>query len=193
MWIAERFRICGVKCGHEKIFKGGSTTKEWVPFVDKVLGEGCDFDGDSSWYAALHLLKGDSAGVEVVLHQTRNPLHVLRSFGNGSSLPRHAVEILGFTSPDAFKRLVDYYVLWNFFAERLKETYEYHRYKVEDTVENPHMARQLLTWIGAPEPEEEKLFWKYTPRAKYREPLLSWEDLDHLPELLEMAERYGYR
>jgi hypothetical protein len=182
-WVAKNLRDCGVKCTHEAVYRMELQTGEWG-----------DQQGEASWPAAMTLDMKQDPEVAVVLHQTRNPLKVSRTFMNGEkampmfAFPRLEIPI---TEQDPQKRFGLFYARWNRIAERLKEKYpEYHRYQVESLVNSPANVKKLFSWLGI-DPGDNSLEWGYSEQVKDY-PLLRWERFSHVPEFLHLSADYGY-
>jgi len=180
-YIAELFRLCGVSCGHEMVYR-----REGVfPRV------GCR--GESSWYAAAYLDDFDG----VVLHQVRDPLQTISSLASrqmwepGSAIATFVedfVELGGDPVEDA----IAFYVGWNLLCEKNAQ----YRYQVE------RIDDELSILLGKVAPRRAHLAPEVLPRLSKRinsrPRRVTYQSYEQLPgglardELLKMAARYGY-
>lgn len=136
-------RICGIKCGHQTIFRHENTlNKEW---------DWLDFAGDSSFEAVplLRLVKKQEPETKIILVK-RNKINTIASqlkwgwFSNMKTEYALFTKVLNKYFPDVLKqptaqqRAELYYELWNAEAERYADSV----YQLEDL--NPlHLFEEL--------------------------------------------------
>lgn len=173
-YMAALLNASGIACGHQSVFSWAGI--RWRP----------EYEADASWIAAPYLYSFDG----VVLHVVREPLACIRSlvgmdwFGNRSKKLDRGRRFLrshfGVTGDDV-RDAMRYYVEWN----RSIEPYATHRVRLED-MPSPTLLLELgATRIGAD-----------VPHDTGRSPRHADVTLPAGPErddLMEMAERYGYR
>jgi hypothetical protein len=122
------FRQLGIKCGHEGVF-------------DHCAKRG-EYEADCSWLAAPILAGSDDYAGTPVLHQVRNPVHVIRSMMRIGSFhqpyratAQYAIEHLGpyvAESAEPLELCMKFWLYWNQIAASLEDKYPYMRFRLEE-------------------------------------------------------------
>jgi hypothetical protein len=182
-WIADKLTDAGVYTTHESVYPMALGKNEW----DTQAGE-------ASWPSALRLAMEHDREVTVLLHQTRHPLHVARTFFNATRvMPEWAFPYLHIErdKADPHRCFGEFYTRWNRLVEQLASEYEYHRFQVESLVHCPEAVAELLDHLGV-DPRGKDLDWSYKMREEFEYPILPWESYSHVWEFITIAKDYGY-
>ena len=217
-YMASLLNELGCSCGPESFYNLRNLTldDEITTFLSEEKIEYSSqshiFDtlGESSWLAVPYLAH-IPPGV-VVLHQTRDPLAVVRSKIRTNFFQRKKkVRTLAFASQHCplvdegspFEKSLKYWIYWNRMAEaaELRKDIHYLRYRIEDL--DQILLRQILDLIQFPV-EETRLVdaLKSQPRDfntrgdKDNDNQITWDMLAKghlLAELENTAKKYGYK
>lgn len=196
-YIAKVLQKLGLNIGHEKVFYPSANVTQFPgPNFDK-------WDGDSSWLSVPHL--GRCPKDALVVHQVRNPLHVIRSllavqFFNSNTGPIRAEYYVyakahaekAFYEDTELLRACSFYCIWNKWIERVIVGFDKH---IFHHIEKPLYEQIMLTcgknWkqgdVGNAEQQVPK---NENTDKRPKDYHLDWGDLT--PEVREMAEQYGY-
>lgn len=178
--MAQAVTAAGLDCGHE------------TAFTDSRHGDG-DWQAEASWLAAPHLPLPETH----VVHLVREPLATIRSWTavlTRPRRPRRTGRYLTWAAQwcpeltadgDPLIRAATWWVLWN----GLIEPHADERLRLEDaTAARVSALVARVTGCGQivdlPPPVR---------AGDHTDPPLAWSDVEHVPGLVEMASRYGYR
>lgn len=190
-YISQLLTAAGIRTGHEQW---------WNPFDRHAAG----LIGDASWLAVPHL--EDYSGH--VFHQTRDPLHTLRSLLNGDLFVAEGQERPAFAEPywrykaehleaeltgEPMIDAMRYVLEWNERAEKHSEE----RWRLEsiDADTLVKVAKALGRPMGYQQARAALAQVPTTVNTHRRRDGLEWADLPDCPERAELAEqarRYGY-
>lgn len=182
-YAAKLLTSAGIRCGHEGVFR------------DKVLSEP-RYQADSSFFAVAHLDHPRAQGAKLV-HLTRHPLQVIRSWRYGGTSPNndrwceHVLRSEGLLDfemkSDDLESLAWRWVRWTDLIE--KKAPKAIQVCAED-------RRQILSDIGLREKMADDLDDNPTYNAKKGAkgaPEVQWSDLGRAEiAVREKAARYGY-
>ncbi|MFH1747969.1 MAG: hypothetical protein ABIG44_13115 [Planctomycetota bacterium] len=208
-YTAQAFSQFDINCGHEQYCKIETRLEEFLA-SEEVCGE-------CSWLAVPYL---DKLPANVrVLHQARNPLHVIRSLleiqfldldaggrprreglrrGFTEFALKHCPEVLAYNTE--LERSAWFYYHWNLRIDQRRSEREILRYRLEDLDER--LLRTLLTFIGvdASQYDDAQLAARLATiptnvNTKIHEKVILEEDISWsaLPApVRELAKSYGY-
>lgn len=192
-YVCRLLQGLGIDASHEDLYKPRTTRPPEWPDGRRA---------EVSWMAAPFL--SDLPQGTLVLHQTRNPLEVARSF-LGRVLFHHGdrtpySDFLRRHEPDVFRprrvpvRFMRYYVAWNL---RIEEYADF-RHRLED-LNDPAYLRRVLELVGASRSEQEikdvLQSISLKTNAGPREEEHTWASLPagrDRDKFVSMAARYGY-
>ncbi len=194
----------GLTCGHEALFNAAALRNEEMPDLDEAE----NYCADSSWVATGILQRALVAFDRIkILHQVRNPVHVIRSlmgtrfFERTGPYTEYARLHLRDHIRDHDEPLVccmKYWAEWNRLAESLVRHHPVHTYRVEALTAS--LLRKYAVWatsadISEGECEEVLETTSKLTNSRKRDESITWESL---PEGIDkisihaLAMFYGY-
>lgn len=185
-YMATLLQTMGVRCGHENVFGPNEALNGGHPTWDR-------YQGDSSWMAIVSVLTGD----EIILHQTRHPLAVVRSLVGIGLLRDEAAstytDVVRSRVPEVFalsgeaQRAAALWKVWNEMIEERATL----RYRVEDAAEAiPLVCDSLGIKMRRRRIDEALKGVSRTTNSRARDESIRWEGIAEI--VGELAARYGY-